>query len=35
MILAAASFAFGVVFGIVLMSLMVVSRDRDEEKGGS
>lgn len=31
MILAAASFALGVVFGIVLMSLMVVSRDEEKK----
>lgn len=31
MILAATSFAFGVVFGIVLMSLMVVSRDEEKK----
>ena len=31
MILAAASFALGVVFGIVLMALMVVSRDEEKK----
>lgn len=31
MILAAVSFALGVVFGIVLMALMVVSRDEEKK----
>lgn len=31
MILAAASFALGVVFGIVVMALMVVSRDEEKK----
>lgn len=31
MVLAAASFALGVVFGIVLMALMVVSRDEEKK----